>query len=83
MVRPIAGVENPTWVMRRLNWVLSTPPPIKKRRADVKRAPKEKSVDTIPYVFQQICNDELSARLKRPHVISVIELKNQAKKIHA
>lgn len=83
MVRPIAGVENPSWVMRRLNWVFSTPPPIRKSRAEAKRAPKEKSVETIPYDFQQFCSDELSARLKRPHVISVIELKNQAKKIHA
>jgi hypothetical protein len=43
--------------MRRLSWVFNMLAPIITKRADVKRAPKEKNVDTIPLLFQQIVND--------------------------
>jgi hypothetical protein len=48
------GVENPARVMRRLSRVLKTPLAIKKNRAERKRAPKERNVDTILLIFQRI-----------------------------
>ena len=76
----MVGVEKPSWVIYRLNWVFSTPPPIRKSNADVKSAPKEKRIDTISRIFQLICKHDLPVSLKKPDVISVFIRKNQAKK---
>jgi hypothetical protein len=46
--------------------VLSTPPPIKKNRAEVNRAPKGRSVCNINLIFQQIGTNPLAAEWIRP-----------------
>ena len=60
--------------------MLNTALPIKKNRADAKRAPKARSVDTMRFIFLYDCHKTLSAILIKPHGINVFDLKNQLKK---